>query len=857
MRSGYSRIFRIFAPAQTEVMKKKIKICLTFLFALSAGLHAADSWIRINQAGYLPQGPKRAVLISESVLNIETFQLFDVLTNEKCAEFRAVPFNGSYPPFRSAFIFDFSEFKHAGAFYIKAGTVYSPTISINKNAYLGAADFLLNYMRLQRCGNNPELETPCHIHDGFIVPDEVPAQGGLPKTVQKIDLSGGWHHGSEHIKYGSTTAVSVYQMLLAYQNYPSAFADYFNAAGEPRPNGIPDILDEAKWGLEWLMKTYPNENTLFHQIGDDRGNSGLLLPNEDMTDYGPGAGRERPAYKATGNPQGLFGRKNQSDGIASIAGKYASAFALGAELLWKYDSDFCEKLEKKAVEAYRLGKKNPGVTQGVPAYAPYYLQEENWTDDMELAAVHLFRQTFEYQYVFDAAEYGRMEPVSPWICTDTTKRHQWYPFVNTGHYMLGRLETQRYKNEFTENIRMGLERAMQKAKESPFLVNIPFIQGSNNLAVALAVQCRFYRELTGDKTYSVLENALTDWMLGLNPWGISMIVGLPRDEISPQHAYSSLLSKKRIQPNGGVVAGPVYEMLYAAAPGLNPPKSTEEHPQPRGVVYQDDHRDYLTNDLSIDRTSSMAYLLAGKQAEGTPNKASDKNTYLHGGITRTNAEKKQITLAFYGYYYADGYKTIRRVLQKRNIKASFFFTGDFYRADENRKIIKTLKKEGHYLGAHSDKNLQYCAWDNRNKLLVSRGKFKTDLQYNFKAMERFGIKKEDAPFFLPPFQWYNKDISNWTEELGLKLVNFTQGTYTNADHTVPEMRGQYYSSQEIYNKIMQIEEQDGLNGYILLFSFGSDRRRTDKFYYQLEQLITELQYAGYKFVDLFEAADVF
>ena len=123
---------------------------------------------------------------------------------------------------------------------------------------------------------------------------------------------------------------------------------------------------------------------------------------------------------------------------------------------------------------------------------------------------------------------------------------------------------------------------------------------------------------------------------------------------------------------------------------------------------------------------------------------------------------------------------------------------------------------------------------------------------NYSEMKKFGIERAEAPFFLPPYEWYNDSISVWTDELGLTLMNFSPGTYSNADYTTPEMGERYLSSEEIYNRILSLEEKDpnGLNGFILLLHIGTDPRRTDKFYFKLDDLIKELQAKGYYFISL-------
>lgn len=222
---------------------------------------------------------------------------------------------------------------------------------------------------------------------------------------------------------------------------------------------------------------------------------------------------------------------------------------------------------------------------------------------------------------------------------------------------------------------------------------------------------------------------------------------------------------------------------------------------------------------------------------------------VQGGIIRTDKSGKNICLVFTSHEFIDGFETISSTLKKQDVKGSFFFTGDFYRTDSFKTIVKSLLKDGHYLGAHSDKHTLYCSWEKRDSTLLTREEYYKDILDNYSEMQKFGIKKEDAPFYLPAYEWYNTEISDWTKELGLTLVNFTPGTYSNADWTTPDMGKRYLSSDSIYKKIFEYEAKDpyGLNGFILLIHFGTHPLRTDKFYFRLDDLITSLKQKGYSF----------
>ena len=159
-----------------------------------------------------------------------------------------------------------------------------------------------------------------------------------------------------------------------------------------------------------------------------------------------------------------------------------------------------------------------------------------------------------------------------------------------------------------------------------------------------------------------------------------------------------------------------------------------------------------------------------------------------------------------------------------------------------------MHRNGHYLGAHSDKHLLYCTWENRDSLLVTKEEFRHDVMNNYSAMAKFGITKEEARYFMPPYEWYNTAVSKWSNEIGLQIINFTPGTTSNADYTIPTMAN-YVSSDSIFARILRFEstQKNGLNGFLLLSHIGTDEQRTDKFYNKLDELITELKSRGYSF----------
>jgi len=229
-------------------------------------------------------------------------------------------------------------------------------------------------------------------------------------------------------------------------------------------------------------------------------------------------------------------------------------------------------------------------------------------------------------------------------------------------------------------------------------------------------------------------------------------------------------------------------------------------------------------------------------------------TDRYGAIIRGDTTRAEIALVLTGDAYGDGGPVILQTLRRQRVPASFFLTGNFYRNPAFAEIIHALKKDGHYLGAHSDEHLLYCDWANRDSLLVTEHQFKSDIRANYNRMAAFGVKSSDAPWFLPPYEWYNAAIAAWTTQLELRLINFTPGTRSHADYTYPEMGNRYVTSRAIYDSILDHERRDpnGLNGFILLIHIGTDPRRTDKFYHRLDELLSVLKGRGYRFVHLSE-----
>ena len=806
------------------------------LFCLFSFQTKASGFIRINQLGYLPQSVKVAVFISDEKVEITTFQLFETLSGKMVFEGQPEVADTQMWGKQSAFRLNFSSFQQNGGYFLKAGNSVSPSFRISPDVYKGTADFILNYMRQQRCGFNPYLNDSCHTHDGIIVDHPT-------KTGQHLDVIGGWHDASDYLQYTTTSANAIYQLLFAYQQNPSVYGDKFQANGKPGTNGIPDILDEARWGLEWLLKMNPAKNEMYNQIADDRDHAGFRLPTLDMLG-GYGLGVYRPVYFVTGKSQGLGKYKNRSTGVSSTAAKFSSSFAMGASVFKGIDPKFADQMLLKSREAWDFAKSDLGNCQTACMVSPYFYEEDNWVDDMELAAATLIPTEKQTDFQKEAKYWGELEPVSPWMELNRARHYQFYPFVNLGHALLAQSADPAIAKQFAGLMKQGLDQIQKYAANDPFRIGVPFVWCSNNFVAAAITQAKLYRKITGDKSYEEMEMALTDWLLGCNPWGTSMICGLPAGGDFPEIPHSAITLALKKTTTGGLVDGPVYTSIYKSLIGIQLMRP-DQYPefQDGKAVYHDDIGDYSTNEPTMDGTASLSYLLSSLESEGH-----QVGSVLdsEGALVQNNQAEKKVYLIFSAHEYADGGNVVAQTLKKHKAKASFFLTGTFYNNPENKSLINELIADGHYLGAHSDGHLLYADWNKRDSTLVSQKQFSEDLKANYKKMEAFGLTPEKASVFLPPYEWYNAESVDWSRQVGLKVINFTPGIRTNADYTTPDMVN-YRSSGTIMNDIKTFGKKDsnGLNGCIVLIHLGTAPERTDKFYNRLDELLTWLKKNGY------------
>lgn len=575
-----------------------------------------QTFLRVNQLGYRPDDSKQAIALSQALLD-GPFEVREVATDRVVFSGRLEPRPGmAWGRFTHHTVLDFSAINQPGRYRLHVGDTASLDFEIGASVFWRLPSQHLEFLRQQRCGDNPWLDAPCHLHDGRT------AYGPRPAGTL-LDARGGWHDAADLLKYLLTSGNATAQLLLAWGLHGGAanatdvarrsqlFPDHVDASGRPGTNGVPDVLDEARWGIEWMLKLHPSPEELYHQVADDRDHYGWRLPQNEAADYGWGKGSNRVVYAADGKPQGLGKFQSESTGLANLAGRYAAAMALAWEI-WRDDPAqvaFARRCLQDAREVYAIGQRHEGVQQGNSFGAPYRYAETTWADDMEWGAAELFRATGERHYLDEARRYARLAAAESWMGLEQTGHYGYYPFLNVGHYRLHGLVDAEFQDALAGWYREGLERCVAAGQRNPYGVGVPFIWCSNNLIVALVTQARFYEQMTGDPRYRAFALRHRDWLLGRNPWGTTMFTQVGRVFPRNVHLMTTRLTGRSVV--GGLVDGPVYERIFQSLKGVS---ITLPDPlaafQDARAVYHDDLHDYASNEPTMDGTASAALMWA-------------------------------------------------------------------------------------------------------------------------------------------------------------------------------------------------------------------------------------------------------
>ena len=526
---------------------------------MSAGNN--DIYIRVNQVGFLRDDVKTAVILSNVNLAGSYFELVENTSGINAYKGNLGPSKGKYASFRYIYQIDFSKIKKYGTYQIKIKGSVSPNFVISENPYKGIVDSLMQFFKIQRCGyTNPEYHKTCHRFDATHLLE------GEEKVDKKVDLTGGWHDAADYVKFLNTTAFTTYTLLFSFEFDKSKF-DFDNDK-----SGVPDILEEAKVGLDWLLRCNYEKLKLISQVQDLKDHEvGMRMPEDDPLE------NDRVAFVGMGK---------------NTIGIYVATMAL-AYKIWteKFEySDFANQCLTAAENLYSVRTRVPNIDKsGTGHYV-----DNDYEGKLALAAIEMYRVTKRDNYFDDAIKYA-----------DAAGPDHWWSYGNINSYAHYRIAE--FRPEYKDYIESNLKAFTENSSKRIFGEASALTWGSNHTMLGVTLQNILYKKLTSSNDYDVVSDIQRDYMLGRNPWGLSFFVNIGESSVENlHHQVSHLLG---IKLPGGFSAGPVPKK-YLESQKINfLEKDKYDKFQDYSAVFRDDIMDFITNEPTISANATAVFVM--------------------------------------------------------------------------------------------------------------------------------------------------------------------------------------------------------------------------------------------------------
>lgn len=447
---------------------------------------------------------------------------------------------------------DFTALEAPGRYVIEGGGAKSDPFTIGSGLYREALIASLKQFYFQRCRTRLELphaswqgdeftrDAPCHVHE-----DIAWDYATYPEKKHKWKVEAGWHDAGNYEQYIPSTAPTAQALLMAYEQHPHLFKDGDLALPESG-NQIPDILDEAKWGITWILTLQEKD-------------SGAFRAREAVYDWSSGKPQDER------KPHWIAGV-----GTASTA-KAVSVLAVAARVFQKWDPAFAARSEQASRAGWAFLERHPerilvdGKGSGQPLWddVPSYSE----TGARLIAAVEVWR-SFRLPEALKKAQA---------LLEDADTRPEKFfsaAWTNLSRWgLMGLAQDEKTPPELRAEAKNRLLAAVEQARE-----NVEqrdgyrcasgvgdYYWGHNSNLLEKAHQFAVALRLDPSRTW--LRQALRDqwhWTLGRNPNGFSMVTRIGK---GPDRMYHVEWGSSKAPPPGYLLGGPNAMDMGFLAPG--------------------------------------------------------------------------------------------------------------------------------------------------------------------------------------------------------------------------------------------------------------------------------------------------
>lgn len=554
---------------------KNLVLLLAVLFVSASCQSQPAEFIAVDQVGYHPDHQKQAFLVKADA---DSFEVID-------ADNQSVAFSGMISETKkpdeatgeAVSVIDFSELRESGKFYIRIKNtpdIRSHTFRIEDGIYDEATKTILKSYYFHRCGTAVKSGKwsyqVCHL-------DDAPFYDNPNRTK---DVTGGWHDAGDYNKFSVNTALSAGLLLYTFELDPEAF-EKLNLGIPESENEIPDLLDEVKWALDWLLKMQRDDGVIYHKVSQKNW-TGEFLPHTDP------------------NTRYIF------DISSSSTAAFAATAALGARLFAEYDNDYAHKLADAAISAWQFLEQNPQMIpedgfQNPPDVRGGEYRDHDDYDERIWAAIELYRLTKEPKFLsYFVSEFQQNNPTSiPAI--------SWRNFESLAYHA--------FLNSETDDSYSAIENRIQQlySARAQYILNVQsrnnfenlitpkeYYWGSNSVGLAYSFDLIQTYKFTENEEY--LQSALDQlhYIFGRNVLNLSQVTGVGSNPV--QHPYHQLSEMDDVEePIPGMLVGGPNNYLH-----LND-EVISDYPAKN---FEDRFKNYLVNETAINYTAILAYVSA-------------------------------------------------------------------------------------------------------------------------------------------------------------------------------------------------------------------------------------------------------
>lgn len=335
-------------------MKKTLLSILIIGISLVVNAQTLSKYIVVDQFGYQPEMEKVAIIrdpqtgfdASETFTPGSSYAVVNTSTGIKVFTGSPVVWSSGATDAGSGdkvWWFDFSSVTQSGSYYILDVTqnLKSFNFNISVNAYKDVLKSAVRVLFYQRAGCNKSVANAgAGWADGASHLKPLQDKNCRPyndktNASKEYDLQGAWFDAGDYNKYAPWTANYIVKLLRAYADVPQIWTDDYNIPESG--NTIPDIIDETKWGMDWLLRMQRSNGSVLSVMGISHAS---------------------PASAATG--QSVYGPATTNATFTS-----AAAFAYGAYIFGSFSNPtfktYADTLKARAIKAWTWGIANPSV----------------------------------------------------------------------------------------------------------------------------------------------------------------------------------------------------------------------------------------------------------------------------------------------------------------------------------------------------------------------------------------------------------------------------------------------------------------------------------------------------------------